>query len=403
MFCELWLSQRYFKTGKKEKIISLTAFISMIGIAIGVIVLIVVIAVMSGFDRYLQDKMVGTNSHMLLEFYSGHKQPYKVIDELKGIAHIQAASPFISGQAFIKQGAQVISTEMRGIDTKLQPKISNIKEYMRQGSLDLEGNEVVLGEELALRLGLRLGDNIGLISPVTLLETKFRIKGIFNTGMYLYDTSLILTSLKGAQEFFKIADLVSSIGIKVDNIYKVEEIKQDIYKNLHNIGQYQIRTWVDANENFLHALKLEKTVMFIVVTMTTVVAAFGIISTLIMSVMSRIKDIGILRSVGAKTKSILEIFIFQGLSIGITGIILGLLGGVSLALSLDKVVDFISHIIGRNLIPKDIYYFDRIPTNINVGDITLIVICALAISLLASIYPAYYAARINPSEALRHE
>jgi lipoprotein-releasing system permease protein len=143
--------------------------------------------------------------------------------------------------------------------------------------------------------------------------------------------------------------------------------------------------------------------MFIVVTMTTVVAAFGIISTLIMSVMSRIKDVGILRSVGAKTKSILEIFILQGLSIGVIGIILGLIGGISLTLSLNKVVDFISRVIGRSLIPKDVYYFDRIPTNINAADITFIVVCALVISLLASIYPAYYAARINPSEAVRHE
>jgi lipoprotein-releasing system permease protein len=160
---------------------------------------------------------------------------------------------------------------------------------------------------------------------------------------------------------------------------------------------------MDTNRNFLHALKLEKTVMFIVVTMTTVVAAFGIVSTLIMSVMSKIKDIGILRSVGAKRKTILQIFIYQGLSIGITGIVLGSIGGVGLTRSLNKVVDFISGIIGMSLIPKDIYYFDRIPTSINVTDIALIVICALAISFLASIYPAFYATRINPSEAVRHE
>jgi lipoprotein-releasing system permease protein len=403
MLYELWLSQRYFKTGKKEKIISLTAFISTIGISIGVLVLIVVIAVMSGFDKYLQDKMVGTNAHMLLEFYAGQKEPDKLIEKLKRIPHILACAPFIAGQAFIKSGAQIMSTEMRGIDPKLQQEVSKIKEYLRQGSLEVEGNQVVLGEELASRLGLRLGDNISLVSPTTLKKTDFYIKGIFNSGMYLYDSSLVMTSLKGAQEFFKIADLVSGIAIKVDNIYRVEEIKQDIYKQLDNSGLYEVRTWVDANRNFLHALKLEKVVMFIVVTMTVVVAAFGIVSTLIMSVMSRIKDIGILRSVGAKTKSILEIFLFQGLSIGISGIIFGMLGGICLALSLNKVVDFISGVIGRSLIPKDIYYFDRIPTNINILDITLIVVSALAISLLASLYPAYYATRINPSEAVRHE
>jgi lipoprotein-releasing system permease protein len=160
---------------------------------------------------------------------------------------------------------------------------------------------------------------------------------------------------------------------------------------------------VDANKNFLAALKLEKIVMFIVVTMTTVVAAFGIASTLIMSVLSRIKDIGIMRSVGAKTGSVLQVFVFQGMTIGLTGITLGLVGGLTLAFSLNRIVDFISHLIGRSLIPKDVYYFDRIPTYINPTDIGLIVFSALLISFLASIYPAYYASRITPAEAVRHE
>jgi len=403
MLCELWLSQRYLRTGKKEKIISLTALISMIGIAIGVLVLIVVISVMSGFDKYLQDKMVGTNAHLLLDFYEGEKEPYKVIEGLKDSPHIVAASPYIVGQAFIKTGSQIIGTEMRGIDSELQPEISKIKEYMKYGSMDLAGDEIILGEELGLRLGLWLGDDLELISPVTLKKTAFKVKGIFNSGMYLYDSALVMTSIKGAQDFFKIPGSVTGIGVKVDDIHQVEAIKENLYKNLDNAGRYRIRTWVDTNRNFLNAIKLEKIVMFIVVTMTTVVAAFGIVGTLIMSVMSRIKDIGILRSVGAKAKSILQIFIFQGLTIGITGIILGIIGGVSLSLSLNKVIDFISRIIGRSLIPKDIYYFDRIPTNINTSDITTIISCALVITLLASIYPAFYAVRISPSEAVRHE
>lgn len=403
MLCELWLSQRYLKTGKKERIISITALISMLGIALGVLVLIVVIGVMSGFDVYLQDKMVGTNSHLLLEFHSAPKEPYRLIDKLKVMPHIVASAPYISGQAFLKLGPQIIGLEMRGIDPKLQIGVSKLKEYFRQGSLDLEGNEVILGGELAARLGLNIGDKIALISPVTLTKTEFSISGLFNSGMYLYDSSLVMTSLKGAQDFFKMPDSISGISIKIDDILRAEAVREDIYQNLGGLGQYEVRTWIDANRNFLNALKLEKAVMFIVVTMTTVVAAFGIASCLIMSVMSRIKDIGILRSVGAKTKSILQVFIFQGLTIGATGIILGLLGGISLTLSLNKVVDFISKLIGRSLVPKDIYYFDRIPTNINTADVTLIVVCALVITLIASIYPAYYASRINPSEALRHE
>jgi len=403
MLAELWLSQRYLRAGKKEKIISMTALISMVGIAIGVMVLIVVISVMSGFDRFLEDKMVGTNAHLSLEFYGGSKDPYRVIEKLKALSYVKGASPFIDGQALVKNDKSIFGVEVRGIDPALQAETSNINEYLKLGSYDFSGNEVAVGQEFASRLGLGVGDKVSLVSPATLAKTDFRIKGIFNSGMYLYDSSLILTGIKGAQDFYKMPDTVSGLAVKVDNVYKVEDIKERLYRDLTGVGPYQARTWIDANRNFLEALKLEKVVMFIVVTMTTVVAAFGIVSTLIMSVMSKIKDIGILRSVGARTKSILQIFVFQGMSIGIAGILLGLAGGVSLALSLDKVVDFISRIIGRDLIPKDIYYFDRIPVNINIGDISLILVSALAITLAASIYPAYYATRIIPSEAVRHE
>ncbi len=403
MFSELWLSQRYLRAGKKEKIISITALISIVGIAIGVMVLIVVISVMSGFDRFLEDKMVGTNAHLSLEFYNGAKDPSGVIDKLKTFSYVQGAAPFIDGQALVRTGKSIFGVQVRGIDPKLQAQTSKINEYLKSGSYDLMGNEVALGSELALRLGLEEGGSLSLISPVTLSKTDFLVKGIFNSGMYLYDSSLVLMSIKGAQDFYKMPTVVSGIAVRVGDIYKVENIKEKLYRDLTGFGSYQVRTWIDANKNFLEALKLEKVIMFIVVTMTTVVAAFGIVSTLIMSVMSRIKDIGILRSVGAKTKSILQIFIFQGMAIGITGILLGFTSGVGLALSLDKVVEFISRLIGRSLIPKDIYYFDRIPVNINIGDISIIVISALVITLAASIYPAYYASRIIPSEAVRHE
>jgi len=403
MFAELWLSQRYLRTGKKEKIISITALISIIGIGIGVMVLIVVISVMTGFDRFLEDKMVGTNAHVSLEFYSGQKNPGLVMEKLKKLPYVKGASPFIEGQALVKTGKAIFGVEVRGIDPKLQAETSKINEYLKFGDYDLNGNEVAIGEELALRLGLTTGENISLISPVTLTKTDFNIKGIFRSGMYLYDSGLILTSIKGAQDFYKMPDKVSGISIKVDDVYKVDRIKEKIYRDISDVGSYQARTWVDANKNFLEALKLEKVVMFVVVTMTTVVAAFGIVGTLIMSVMSRVKDIGILRAVGARTKSILEIFVFQGMVIGLMGIVFGLLGGISLALSLDKVVDLISHIIGRSLIPQDIYYFNKIPVNINGADIFIIVGSALIITLLASIYPAYYATKIIPSEAVRHE
>ncbi len=403
MFSELWLSQRYLRAGKKEKIISITALISIIGIAIGVMVLIVVISVMSGFDRFLEDKMVGTNAHLSLEFYNGTQDSRRVIDKLKTLPYVKGVSPFIDGQALVKTGTSVFGVQVRGIDPQLQAQTSKLNEYLQAGSYELAADEVALGSELAFRLGLEPGKVFSMISPVTLAKTDFLVRGIFNSGMYLYDSSLILMSIQGAQDFYQMSGSVSGVAVSVADIYRVENIKERLYRDLTGFGPYQVRTWIDANKNFLEALKLEKIIMFIVVTMTTVVAAFGIVSTLIMSVMSRIKDIGILRSVGAKTKSILQIFIFQGMAIGTIGILLGFFSGVGLALSLDKVVNLISKIIGRSLIPKDIYYFDRIPVNINLGDISVIVISALVITLAASIYPAYYASRIIPSEAVRHE
>jgi lipoprotein-releasing system permease protein len=221
--------------------------------------------------------------------------------------------------------------------------------------------------------------------------------------MYVYDSSLVMTSIKAAEDFFKTSNLMRGLSIKVDRAYKSDEVKKRIREKLGNQYLYSIMSWMDLNQNFLHALKLEKTVMFIVVTMTTVVAAFGIISALIMSVMSKMKDIAILRSIGATAKSVLMIFMFQGIGIGFVGIVLGLLGGISLSRSLNRIIDVISGLIGRSLIPKDVYYFDKLPTSINMSDIGMIMICAFVISLLASLYPAYQASRINLSEALRHE
>lgn len=403
MLTELWISQRYLRRGAKEKIISITAVISVIGVAVGVMVLIVVIAVMSGFGQYLQEKMIGINSHMFLEFYQGSSRLDGVTNKLENMPQIAAVAPFVAGQAFITYRQQVIGVEMRGIEPQSQSKVTRIKEYIKQGSLSLKDNEIILGEELAFRLGLKIGDDIKLVSPVNFLASDFKIKGIFNTGMYLYDSGLVMTNIKTAQDFFKMGNNVTGLGIRAGDVYDIESVRKEIYKNLGESGSFEVRTWFDANRNFLNALKLEKIVMFIVVTMTTVVAAFGIVSTLMMSVMSKTRDIGILRSIGAKAKSILQIFVFQGLSIGIMGIILGLISGLSLALSLNKIIDFISRMIGRSLIPKDIYYFDRIPTSFNFSDISVIVMSALLISLLASIYPALYALRINPTEAIRHE
>lgn len=402
MFYELWIALRFIKARRRERIISVIALISVLGIAVGVAVLIVVISVMSGFDRYLEDKMIGTHAHIIVEAFAPSASPEELIKKIKDIAGVVDAAPFTSGGALIKEDATLINVQLRGIVPELEPRVTKIKEYIKQGDMNLGDDEIIIGEELANRLYLKLGDSVALISPESIKLSRFKVRGIFNSGMYLYDSGLIISNLNTARDFFGFVAR-SGISVKTHNVYKAEEIKERISRALSPQYLFEIRTWMDLNRNFLEALKLEKLVMFIVVIMTTVVAAFGIVNTLIMSVMEKTKDIGILRAVGARVNGVLKIFLFQGLGLGSMGILLGLIGGVSLAGSLNNIIDFISRLIGRSLIPKDIYYFDRLPIYFNVKDISIIAVCAFLITLLASIYPAYHASRLKPTEALRYE
>jgi len=375
----------------------------MVGIALGVAVLIVVISVMSGFDRYLEDKMVGMHAHIIVETLPSAGNSSGLMKKIKELPGVVDAAPFILGGALIREADTLINVQMRGIVPELEPNVTKIKEYLKQGDLKLGYNEIIIGKELADRLFLKIGDSLSLISPQTITISKFKIKGIFNTGMYLYDSGLIISSLEGAKNFFAGSQVISGISVKTNNIYKVGEVKERLYRTLSPQYLFEIKTWMDLNRNFLNALRLEKLVMFIVVIMTTVVAAFGIVNTLIMSAMKKTKDIGILRAVGGKINSILMIFLFQGLGIGLVGIILGTISGLAIAGSLNNLIDFISKIIGRSLIPQDIYYFDKLPVYFNAKDIIAIIATAFIISLLASIYPAYQASRLKPTEALRYE
>ena len=403
MFYELWIALRFIKARRRERIISVIALISVLGIAVGVAVLIVVISVMSGFDRYLEDKMIGTHAHIVVESLTPSASLEDLMKKIKDIPGVIDTAPFASGGALIKEGSSLINVQLRGIVPGLEPKVTKIKEYIKQGDLNLGEGEIIIGEELANRLYLKVGDSIALISPETIELSRFKIKGVFNSGMYIYDSGLVISNLKTAQDFFGLSSARNGISVKADNVYQVEEIKERISRALAPQNLFEIRTWMDLNRNFLEALKLEKLVMFIVVIMTTVVAAFGIVNTLIMSVMEKTKDIGILRAVGARVSGVLQIFLFQGLGLGCMGILLGVIGGVSLGASLNNIINFISRLIGRSLIPKDIYYFDRLPIYFNVKDISIIAVCAFIITLLASIYPAYHASRLKPTEALRYE
>jgi len=393
MSYELWISFRYLVSKRKEKFISIISLISIMGVALGVTALIVVLAVMSGFDRDLREKIVGTNSHIIIEKEGGISDYNALVSDINKIAHVKASSPFINGQALIRQDDQVLGVILRGIDPAREKDVTNIQKYLESGTLELKKNTVMIGNELSLRLGLKIGDEISLISAADPEPKDFKVAGIFNSGMFEYDMNLIFTNLEGAQGFYSTGNVAGGIGVKVDDVNMADRIKKDIQKQLGI--DYWVRSWSELNRNLFAALKLEKITMFIILALIVVVACFNIASTLIMMVMEKTKDIGILKSIGSDNKSIRRIFMLDGFLIGFTGTILGAIGGFGLCYLL-KTYQFVK-------LPRDIYYIDRLPVNLELSDSMTVIIAAILISLVSTIYPAWQAARMEPVEALRYE
>ena len=406
---ELDIGLRYLKARRKQTFISLITWISIAGVTVGVMALIIVLAVMAGFEEDLRNKILGTNSHIvILEPGSpGMAQYQGTIDKVEKVDHVISATPFIYSQAMLTSTGSVSGVVIRGIDPLREARVTNLAENLKEGSLtDLEKNNgvgggVIIGQELARNLGISLGEEITIISPLGKMTPigmvprmkKFWVAGIFDSGMYEYDTGLAFISLKNAQNFFNMGDRVTGIEVKVDDIYKADKIANNIQKLLG--VPYWVRDWMEMNKNLFSALKLEKVVMFVILTLIVLVAAFNIISTLIMVVMEKGKDIAILKSMGATNKSIMKIFMLEGIIIGVAGTIIGVIGGY-LVCHLLETYHFIK-------LPSDVYYLDTLPVKIEGGDFLVVALAAITISFLATLYPSWNAARLNPVEAIRYE
>ncbi len=405
MIYELKIALRYLKSRRKQKFISFISFTSITGVAVGVMALIIVIAVMTGFDEDLRDKIIGANSHLFIESPQGIQNSSLLIEKILPHQHIEAASPYINGQAMVKKGNVVWGVILRGINPQTEVEVTKLGEYLKFGSLPqaqetiMAENKkaiggIVLGKELALRLRVWVGDKLSVISPITGKKYESYVSGIFESGMYDYDSNLTFTSLESARRLFEIpAATVSGIGVRLDDFYQAQAVKKDIQKQLHY--KYWVMSWMDVNRNLFSALKLEKTTMFVILALIVVVASFNIASTLIMMVMEKTRDIGILKAIGATTRSIYFIFTLEGLLIGTIGTLLGTGLGFLLTFLL-KTYKFIK-------LPKEIYYLDTLPVKMQYADSVIIIICAIIISLLSTIYPALRAGRLNPVETLRYE
>ena len=393
MNLECWIAWRYLMTKRKEKFLGLISVIAVLGVVVGVAALIVVTAVMSGFSQDLRDKIIGNFSHLSISADLGIEQPQVIIDQLESIPQIQGVSPFIDGQALVRQDEKIFGIKIRGIDPQSIAQVTRLEDYLIYGDiLGLDSQGVIVGKELAKFLGLQLGGTVTLqVSPRKM--HNLIVGGIFSSGMYEYDTELIFLHLDKVKEMLGVSG-ATGIAVKLDNIDRAAIIKEKIKKLLGY--SYRVRTWMESNANFFAALKLEKVTMFIILSLIVLVAAFNIVSTLIVIVVQKTKDIGILKALGMSRKRIRKIFTYQGLVIGFIGITLGVaLGG--LLCFLLKRYQFVK-------LPADIYYLDHLPVSLSFWpDVVLIIVAALAITVLSTIYPALRAGRLNPVEALRYE
>jgi len=396
MKTELMIGWRYLATKRKEKFISLISIISILGIAIGVTALIIVLAVMTGFDKDLREKIVGNYSHITLSGYKAinYSEYEGIAKKISAIPHVQGVSPYIQGQVLVKEGNKFFAVGIKGIDPAAESKVTKIGKYIVAGKIDnLAQDGIVIGKELAFYLGLHLNSPVTVYSPLG-KQFTFKVSGIFTSGMYDYDMNLVFTNIKAAQEILGLPNQITSVAIKLDNLYLADNVRNEIIRGLGM--NYVLKTWIEANANFFAALKLEKFTMFIILTLIVLVAAFNIASTLIVMVVEKTKDIGILKALGLSASGIRRIFTYQGLIIGTLGTGLGTLGGLILC-GLLKKYQFIK-------LPQDIYYIDRLPVSIALWpDITVIVLAAMAITLISTIYPAVKAAQLKPVEALRYE
>lgn len=421
---EFFISKRYLRAKRKQIFVSIITFISIFGIFLGVAALIIVLAVMNGFETDLRTKILGIKSHIeLTADIGGSMKNYPKVQELvAGTEGVVASTPYIYTQAMIRSGNGVSGVVIRGLDTQSAFKVINLGK-IREGSIEYlnkipqelsrkyseQIGGIVIGKEMARNLGIFLYDTITIISPVGISTPmgmmprmkKFAVVGIFESGFYEYDSTLAYLSLRNCQDFLQMGDSVTGIDIKVDDIYKADSIARRIQSKLG--FPFWANNWMQMNKNLFAALKLEKRVMFIILSLIVLVAAFNIISALIMIVMEKSKDIAILKSMGATSRSIMKIFIYQGLIVGVIGTFLGCIAGLLVALNLQKVSLFVEKIFHFKILPGDVYYLSELPSQVNYGDVFVIIIGTLIVCFLSTIYPSLRASRLDPAEALRYE
>lgn len=385
----------------------------MLGIAVGVTALITVLSVMNGFEKELRQRILGVVSHVSVYHEPDGLEDWPaMVERLRGYPHVQGAAPFIDRQVMLSQGGNVSGCQVRGIDPAYEPQVSTLAGHMVDGQLAAlkpGGFGIILGSELADTLGVRMGDSIMLVSPQTTITAvgilprlkRFTVVGVFEMDMHDYDGGLALIHIDDAARLFQMDDRVTGIRLKLDDLFQAPWLSDQLIKTLP-FG-YQVGDWTRQHANFFRAVKMEKTVMFAILILIIAVAAFNLVSTLVIMVADKQSDIAILRTLGFGAGRVMRIFVIQGLIIGVIGTLLGVLGGVGLAQNIETIVPALEHLFGIRFLSPDVYYIAELPSDMRWSDVTSIATVSLVLCLMATLYPAWRAARTQPAEALRYE
>ncbi|MCD5361153.1 lipoprotein-releasing ABC transporter permease subunit [Chromobacterium aquaticum] len=409
---EAFIGLRYLRAKRRNGFISFISLISIIGIALGVATLIIVLSVMNGFQKEIRGRILGVASHLEISSFDGRLEHWQQTAELgRQQPHVLAAAPFVSGQGLFSAYGNVRGGLLRGIEPALENKVVDVGSHMVAGKLeDLRPGEfgMALGAELARQLNVGLGDKVmlfvpqGTITPAGMLprSKQFTVVGIFKVDMFEFDASMAMVNLRDAQVLSRLGDNVSGVRFKLDDPMLAPAVKTSLRAKL---PQNLVTDWTDSNSNYFRAVQIEKRMMTIILTLIVAVAAFNLVSTLVMVVTDKQADIAILRTLGASPGSIMKIFMIQGSVAGVLGTLSGVVFGVVVALNLGVIVPVIERIIGSKILSSEVYVIDYLPSDVQWSDVSSITLISLALALLATLYPSWRAARTQPAEALRYE